>query len=468
MEWPGLAVPLATKHLPEAAGVPVRPLGATGLQVAAVGFGTYRIDGRPAHLDALQRAVAGGVNLLDTASNYGLGTSERIVGDLLAELGPGRRQGIVVCTKAGYLQGPLLDTLRREWRPGKWRTVEWQPDHWHTVDPALIARSVETSRARMRLSGVDLLLLHNPEKALEREGQIAERRDRLYATLQECFEMLEEACDRDDIGGYGVSSNTFGADPERAEDAIELNRVVACARAAGGASARLKAIQLPLNPLERDCLPVAARAHDLGLAVLTNRPLNAIAGDRLFRLANAARPQPVPAATFRSAAERVQELETEAAARFRSELGALGLRELGLAAPIAAMARGAAVSVPELRGWIADRVEPRLRALRSRCAGGSTKGGGVGAWLGAYEESVRVLCRVAWRDLAERDEARVDGLLAGVAAELPGTPGLTSRAQRALAWSATRRGVTAVLNGMRSTGYVDEALEVVRACATTR
>src|SRR5919199_6394973 len=90
-----------------------RALGPTGLNVSIVGFGGYR-TGRtdPAHQEALRAALAAGVNLIDTSSNYVFGDSERLMGEVLAEGGVPRDE-VVVVTKIGYAQGPNLELARR-------------------------------------------------------------------------------------------------------------------------------------------------------------------------------------------------------------------------------------------------------------------------------------------------------------------------------------------------------------------
>jgi aryl-alcohol dehydrogenase-like predicted oxidoreductase len=78
-----------------------RSLGAGGLQLAAVGVGTWALggpftfDGRDAgwgevddaeSIRALHAAIDAGVTLIDTAPAYGTGHSERVVGRALAAL----------------------------------------------------------------------------------------------------------------------------------------------------------------------------------------------------------------------------------------------------------------------------------------------------------------------------------------------------------------------------------------------
>ena len=116
-----------------------RALGASDLQVSAVGLGTNNFGTR-LDLDEAGSIIDEcedlGVTLLDTADVYGEGESERIIGRLLA----GRRDRFVVATKVGL---PWEDGSR----PGG-------------LDPAYIRTSVQDSLKRLRMDHIDLLQLH--------------------------------------------------------------------------------------------------------------------------------------------------------------------------------------------------------------------------------------------------------------------------------------------------------------------
>ncbi len=132
-----------------------RALGSTGLTVSAIGFGGWGIGGRTEGAtsygktdDAVSRralasAFKRGITFFDTSPAYGDGRSERLIGDVFR----GRRERIVIATKAGY----------RSWAA--------TPDY----SPAAIRASVEGSLARLATDYVDLLQLHNAPAELLRD-----------------------------------------------------------------------------------------------------------------------------------------------------------------------------------------------------------------------------------------------------------------------------------------------------------
>lgn len=125
-----------------------RRLGATGLAVAPIGFGAFKIGRNQGikyadayalpDVAAVDRLVAGlldlGVNLFDTAPAYGL--SEERLG---AALGARRRE-VVLTTKAG-----------EEFEDGRSR---------YDFGAAAVVASVERSLRRLRTDAVDVVFVH--------------------------------------------------------------------------------------------------------------------------------------------------------------------------------------------------------------------------------------------------------------------------------------------------------------------
>src|ERR1700753_1398169 len=86
-----------------------RPL-AQSLSVSSIGLGTYLGDATDeddaAYVAAAREAIAGGINLIDTAINYRCQRSEQALCYALQgamQSGAVRRDELVVCTKGGYV-----------------------------------------------------------------------------------------------------------------------------------------------------------------------------------------------------------------------------------------------------------------------------------------------------------------------------------------------------------------------------
>ena len=124
------------------AKLPRRRLGKSGLYVPAIGLGGAGIGGvwgdvteREA-VEAVQYAVAQGVNFLDTDASYG--DSERRIGLALAE--GGLRDQVVLSTKTGT-------------HPDRPQDFSWDGTLWN----------VENSLRLLKTDHLDLALVHDPQ-----------------------------------------------------------------------------------------------------------------------------------------------------------------------------------------------------------------------------------------------------------------------------------------------------------------
>jgi aryl-alcohol dehydrogenase-like predicted oxidoreductase len=279
-----------------------RGMGATGLLVSEAGFGGYRIDiAVESHRQALAAALRAGINLIDTSANYADGGSERLIGAVLAELitrGELTREAVVLVSKAGYLQGEnyRLSQLRKRVGNPFPELVEFDQGLEHCIHPEFLADQLTRSLQRLGVERLDGYLLHNPEYYLKwarvQEIPLEEARTDYLRRIRAAFRYLESEVDRGRIGCYGISSNTFPA-PAEDFDFTPLAAIWAVADAlTPGHHFRL--IECPCNLFEPGAVTeenqpggrtVLDVARDTNLAVLINRPLNAIQGDQLVRLA---------------------------------------------------------------------------------------------------------------------------------------------------------------------------------------
>jgi len=120
-----------------------RTFGRSGIKVSEIVFGAGAVGGILIHKDdatkreAIRRAIAGGINWIDTAAQYGNGRSEEALGWLLPEAGAMPRSDLHVSTKFQLDVENLKDV------------------------PAQIEERLAASLARLKRSSVDLLQLHN-------------------------------------------------------------------------------------------------------------------------------------------------------------------------------------------------------------------------------------------------------------------------------------------------------------------
>lgn len=170
-----------------------RPLGRSGIEVSALGFGCWAIGGpfQDAHgrplgwgevddeesVRAIRRAMDLGVTFFDTADVYGTGRSERVLGAAIA----GRRDRVVLASKWGNTFDPASRTMT-----GEDSSVPY------------VRRALEATLRRLGTDHLDLYQLH------------------IGPSIQDSLR-LRDACEQlvadGLIRGYGWSTD----DPARAE-----------------------------------------------------------------------------------------------------------------------------------------------------------------------------------------------------------------------------------------------------------
>ena len=287
------------KHVP----LEYQELGQTGLFVSQAGFGCYRVDSSvDEHRLALKKALRSGVNLIDTSSNYSDGGSEELVGAVVRELdqaGEVPRESVVIVSKAGYLQGQNYELSRERKQSGKPfpELVLYADGLEHCIHPEFLEDQLTRSLARLQAETVDVYLLHNPEYYLSwayHHGlALSEARAEYDRRIESAFRHLETEVKRGRIQFYGISSNTF---PKPSSD-VEFTSLETVWNIAEQISSEhhFRVIQLPMNLFETGGVTqknqsytrsVLEFAQSKRLGVLINRPLNAIVGGSLVRLAD--------------------------------------------------------------------------------------------------------------------------------------------------------------------------------------
>jgi len=238
-------------HFRHATGVP----GAGELWLSSLGLGTYLGEPTAAYdagyTAAAQAALAGGINLLDTAINYRHQRSERNLGAALANLLSSselQRDEVVVCTKAGYLSfdGDLPADPRayfqREYVDSGLVAPQEIAGGMHSMAPRYLADQLERSRKNLGLETIDVFYVHNPESQLDHVAPTV-----FVQRLKDAFAALEEAVAAGKIRWYGAATwNAFRVPPGQ-RGSMPLAAVVEVAREAGGEQHHFRFVQLPFN-----------------------------------------------------------------------------------------------------------------------------------------------------------------------------------------------------------------------------
>ena len=443
-----------------------RRLGKTDLTVSTVGFGGYRTGRKsPEHRAALEAALAAGVNLIDTSSNYMLGDSERLIGEVLAASGIPRDE-IVVVSKIGYVQGPNLDLARQCEAAGRPfpDMVRYVDGCWHCISPEFLDDQLIRALDRLDLETIDVLLLHNPEYFLTdavhrgHADDLEATRAAFYDRLKRAFEYLDGALAAGRIGAYGVSSNTC-VSPADAPEATSVTRMVEAS------SGRMGVLQLPYNLFETGALLEAntsvgtaldaARTHDLG--VLVNRPLNAMANHRLIRLAD-----PPRAGAPGSDEELLARVDALGAQEVALAAGAPGVSGPQIA--ILLQERWDELVFPQafqqvFRFEIVPEAQRGLRLLVD-ALGDPPDPSQLGR-IQAYQDALNGLIEPLQARASRQNPELAAQIRAAMQDDLPESLRQESLSRIALGFVASTPGVSCVLCGMRQVTYVQDAVGVM-------
>lgn len=235
-------------------------LGRTGLEITRVGFGAWAIGGGnwdwgwgdqddDESIAAIHRALALGVNWIDTAAQYGLGHSEEVVARALEGVEPRP----LVFTKGGQPEGPNRTSYQTLKRDSLWRECEG-------------------SLRRLGVDAIDLYQIHWPIPDDE---------------VEEGWSTLAELKEEGLVRHIGVS-NFSVAQLERAE-----------------AIAPVETLQPPYSLIDRDAEPDVlpwCEEHDLGVIVYSPMASGMLTG-RMTR----GRIESLPADDWRSKSDTFRE-----------------------------------------------------------------------------------------------------------------------------------------------------------------
>lgn len=211
-----------------------RKFGNTDLLVSEIGFGAWAIGGGAmigntsigwgdsddsVSVNAINEAIEAGINFFDTADIYGLGHSEKLIGEVI-----GNRSDIIIATKVGNVS-----------RNDQF-TVDYSKDY--------IIDACEKSLSRLQRERIDYYQLHTAR--LEHLQQ------------SDCIEAMNLLQQQGKIRYWGLSLNTFEPMPE-ANFLMENNYG--------------NGFQLVLNMLNQKTVPFLNEMKESGYGVIARMPL---------------------------------------------------------------------------------------------------------------------------------------------------------------------------------------------------
>lgn len=212
-----------------------RKFGTTDLMVSEIGFGAWAIGGAAeaggvqigwgpsddeVSIKAIQAAIDAGISFFDTADFYGLGHSEKLLGDTLS-----KNANVVIATKVGQKIG-VNGSIE----------IDYTRDY--------IIKACEESLQRLKRDTIDFYQLHVARTHHLEQG--------------ECIEAMEMLKEQGKIRYWGASLITFSPEPE-------ADFLMKAGKGNG--------FQLVLNLLNQISVPIMEEASAKGYGIIARMPL---------------------------------------------------------------------------------------------------------------------------------------------------------------------------------------------------
>lgn len=238
----------------------------------------------------IEAVGSGGLNVIDTASNYRYQKSERSIGAALRQMVSNNSVGrseLFISSKCGYLPVDgdrnisaevLVNSLIKQ------KLIENQDiaGEAHCMHPNFIRNQVERSLENLQLETIDLMYLHNAAEA--QMSLIGE--EKFLERLGKSFEMFERLVSENKIKSYGMATwLCFRSPPEEEKVHLSLEKVLRVAEQVAGKEHKFKAVQMPISLMMPEAFvqkwqPVKGKqefmlsaARLLGISLFSSAPL---------------------------------------------------------------------------------------------------------------------------------------------------------------------------------------------------
>jgi aryl-alcohol dehydrogenase-like predicted oxidoreductase len=248
-------------------------------KISKIGIGTYRMSIESAeHHASLRYAIENGINLIDTAHNYQLGNSEKLIGAVLGEID---RSSVFLVTKGGYIQGQDIQKVSSFM--GK-KILKINSNFYYSIDKEILKFQLFNSLKRLNTDYLDCFLIHNPEHYFDIDNEL---QPYFYEHLEEAFTYLESLVSEGVIRSYGISSNTWHS-PDN-EKCVDIRKVLG----SHNKWKNFRFVQFPYNFVEKKADEETIGRQSLiefckgeKIITLSNRPLNTVYQNNVIRIAD--------------------------------------------------------------------------------------------------------------------------------------------------------------------------------------
>ncbi len=231
-----------------------KPAAAGGRYLSSLGIGTYLGTDDDAtdagYAAAVLGALQGGINVIDTASNYRNQRSERAVGTALRKAVAQNiaRDEIIIASKAGFIpfDGAVPDDPARYieetyLKPGLF-TADDVVGGCHVKTPKFLDFQFSRSLENLGIAAIDIYFLHNIEMQRAALGA-----DEFGRRLRLACERMELQVQGGRLSLYGLATWDGLRAPPNQPGFLDLDEILAAARDVGGAGHHLRAFELPYN-----------------------------------------------------------------------------------------------------------------------------------------------------------------------------------------------------------------------------
>ncbi|MCW2546827.1 MAG: Aldo/keto reductase [Mycobacterium sp.] len=201
-------------------GTTLGRLAGRGVQVGPVSLGCAQLGNLygpisdSAAIDIVDAAWSRGIRHFDTAPHYGLGLSERRLGDALAAH---PRDEFVISTKVGRMLDPNPN-FSGEQDPAGFAVPARLMRRWDFSADG-VRRSIDSSLQRLQLDRIDLVLIHDPQENLADPGQ----------AIREAYPALDRLRAEGVIGAVGVGTKSSATLLQFVED-TEVDAIMLAGR----------------------------------------------------------------------------------------------------------------------------------------------------------------------------------------------------------------------------------------------